>query len=282
MDAPIGLIAGAGKLPELVAEQAQQSGRSVVVIRLEGMADPSLAKFAGEEVKLGALGDVVRVLKGGGCSDLSFAGKVARPDFHALGLDELAMSHLPILLEAAGAGDDALMRAVGGIFEAEGFHIAGLDEVARDLLCPGGVIAGEPHVSSVADDLARAFHVAGIIGEEDIGQGCVVCDGLVLAVEAQEGTNAMLERLMTLPGELKGSVDKRRGVLVKRAKPGQDLRMDLPVVGLETLERAAAAGLAGVGLEAGKSILVERGELIALAAAAGMAVVGLGADGRVV
>ncbi|MEO0881755.1 MAG: UDP-2,3-diacylglucosamine diphosphatase LpxI [Pseudomonadota bacterium] len=280
MTAPIGLIAGAGRLPGLVAECVLASGRDVVVVRLAGMADISLERFDGREIKLGALKEVIATLRARGCVDLSFAGKVERPDFAELGLDDLAMTHLPDLLTAATKGDDALMRRVGDIFETEGFRLTGLDEVANDLLCPAGTMAGAA-IDTIEADFSRAFAIAGLIGEEDIGQGCVVCDGLVLAVEAQEGTNAMLERIPALPPEVRGTPDRRRGVLVKRPKPGQDLRMDLPVVGLETFERAARAGLAGIGLEAERSILVDRDELKRRADTLGMVIVGLAADGQV-
>ncbi|MEM8636475.1 MAG: UDP-2,3-diacylglucosamine diphosphatase LpxI, partial [Pseudomonadota bacterium] len=220
-------------------------------------------------------------LRAQGCVDLSFAGKVERPDFSSLGLDDLAMTHMPRLLPAASRGDDALMRAVGDIFEAEGFNIVGLSDVAGDLICREAIVAGGEHAALLSNDMVKAFDVAGLIGEHDIGQGCVVCDGLVLAVEAQEGTNAMLNRVKFLSEDVRGTPDRRRGVLVKRAKPGQDLRMDLPVVGLETFEHAAAAGLAGIGLEAHTSILVDKDELIQRANELEMAIVGLGADGRI-
>ncbi|MEM6899042.1 MAG: UDP-2,3-diacylglucosamine diphosphatase LpxI [Pseudomonadota bacterium] len=281
MAAPIGLIAGAGRLPELVAASVEAAARKAVVIRLAGMADPALERFEGREIQLGALRDVIATLRAQGCVDLSFAGKVERPDFSSLGLDDLAMTHMPRLMPAASRGDDALMRAVGDIFEAEGFNIVGLSDVADDLICREGVVAGGERAKLHSNDMAKAFDVAGLVGEHDIGQGCIVCAGLVLAVEAQEGTNAMLSRVKFLSEDVRGTPDRRRGVLVKRAKPGQDLRMDLPVVGLETFEHAAAAGLAGIGLEAHTSIIVDKDELIQRANEIGMAIVGLGADGRI-
>lgn len=278
---PIGLIAGAGRLPELVAENAVAAGRDVTIVRLAGMANGSLEQFNGREIQLGALQEVISTFRDNGCVELSFAGKVQRPDFSNLGLDELAMTHLPKLVSAASQGDDALMRAVGDVFEAEGFRIVGLGEIARELLCPAGIVGGAAVSPEMAKDLSKAFDIAGLIGERDIGQGCVVCDGLVLAVEAQEGTNAMLERVQSLPEDIRGTPQRRRGVLVKRSKPGQDLRMDLPVVGLETFERAAMAGLAGIGLEAERSILVDRVDLALKAEEFGVAIIGLGADGQV-
>ena len=107
-------------------------------------------------------------------------------------------------------------------------------------------------------DLRKALHVAETSGELDIGQGAVVCDGLVLAVEAQEGTDAMLARVADLPADLRGAPSARKGVLAKAPKPIQDLRVDLPTIGARTVELAAAAGLAGVGGVAGQLIVIDR------------------------
>src|SRR5262249_25890747 len=107
-------------------------------------------------------------------------------------------------------------------------------------------------------DAAKAMDVAQAIGQLDVGQGAVVCDGLVLAVEAQEGTDAMLARVAELPQEIRGSAEARRGVLAKTPKPIQERRVDLPTTGVQTLERAAAAGLAGVAGEAGAMVVLDR------------------------
>ena len=123
-------------------------------------------------------------------------------------------------------------------------------------------------------DLVQAARVAGAIGALDIGQGAVVCDGLVLAVEAQEGTDAMLQRVALLPASVRGAPDARRGVLVKRPKPIQERRIDLPVIGLQTLEAAAAASLAGIAVEAHGALVARRADLVAAADAAGLFVYG--------
>ena len=123
-------------------------------------------------------------------------------------------------------------------------------------------------------DLRKALHVAEKAGELDIGQGAVVCDGLVLAVEAQEGTDAMLARVAGLPADLRGSSEARKGALGKAPKPIQDLRVDMPVIGTRTLEMAAAAGLAGIGGVSGKLILIDRSAIIATADRLGLYVWG--------
>lgn len=147
-------------------------------------------------------------------------------------------------------------------FERAGFRVVGADsllDVGRlDAGCLGRV---EPDEAALAD-AAKAMHIAAEIGRLDIGQGAVVAEGLVLAVEAQEGTNAMLERVAALPGALRGAPDDRKGVLAKRPKPIQERRIDMPTVGVETVRLCDAAGLAGIVLEAGGALVVDREAVI--------------------
>jgi hypothetical protein len=143
-----------------------------------------------------------------------------------------------------------------------------------DLLAqPGawGAVAPNPQQQK---DIASAAKIAAAIGSYDVGQGVVVCDGIVLAVEAQEGTDAMLRRVSELPMTVRGTPEARRGVLVKRPKPIQERRIDLPTMGVRTIEGAAKAGLAGVAVEAGGALVVRRDEVIAAADRAGVFVVG--------
>ena len=180
-----------------------------------------------------------------------FAGIVKRPDFSKLKLDMRGTLLLPKVIAAARQGDDALLRTMVSAFEKEGFKVRGADDVNDGLLAAEGVIAGKEPSGVLLADLKRAAQIAAIIGSEDIGQGCVVRSGLVLAVEAQEGTDAMLARVAGLPRTDRG------GVLVKRPKPIQERRIDLPTMGVGTVEAAAAAGLLGIGLEAGGALILD-------------------------
>src|SRR5690606_28161768 len=169
-----------------------------------------------------------------------------RPDLKTLQLDDVAMSMLPAILAAMPQGDDALLRAVLNEHEKAGFRVVGAESVRQDLGAPPGAWgAGQP-TDQHKRDIGKAAKVAAASGAFDIGQGVVVCDGLVLAVEAQEGTDAMLCRVAELPTTIRGTPQARRGVLVKRPKPIQERRIDLPVIGVRTIEGAAAAGLAGI------------------------------------
>lgn len=251
----LGLIAGGGELPVHVAAAAAAEGRLGCVIALDGFADPDRYENA-RRIGIAKIGAMFAALHEAGCDAVCFAGIVARPDFARLKPDMKGMSLLPRVLAAAARGDDALLRAVIAIFEREGLAVIGADEIADQLKArPGLVGAIGPDDQGRADAL-KALHVAGVIGAEDIGQGAVVAGGLVLAVEAQEGTDAMLARVAGLPEAVRGAPGKRVGVLAKRPKPVQERRIDLPVIGVSTVEGAARAGLAGIAAPAGGALIL--------------------------
>ena len=261
----LGLIAGGGALPLSIAARCDAEGRPVFVVRLNGFADPHLGRYPGTDAGLGEIGKILSALKTADCASVCFAGTVSRPDFRTLKPDLKGASVLPGIIAAATRGDDALLRKILSIFEAEGFTIEGADDILGGETLPAGALGRVVPDESQLSDLRKALHVAEKAGELDIGQGAVVCDGLVLAVEAQEGTDAMLTRVAALPTDLRGSADDRKGVLAKAPKPIQDMRVDMPVMGVRTVELAAAAGLAGVGGIAGRLIVLDRDAMIATA-----------------
>ena len=262
-------------LPVLLAKDCRTAGRPLFVVRLKAMADPALAAFEGAEAGLAELGRIIGLLRTAGCEAVCFAGNVSRPDFRALKPDLRGLKALPAAVAAAGQGDDALLRFIVGEFESEGFRIEGAEEVSAALSLTDGplgrVAPGPEHHA----DMAQALRTARRIGALDIGQGAVAAAGVVLAVEAQEGTDAMLRRCAGLPAALKGSADSRLGVLAKAPKPIQERRIDLPVIGPSTVELAAAAGLAGIVGEAGGVLVVERAAVIEAADRLGLFVFGL-------
>lgn len=251
----LGLIAGGGALPLHVAEAARCEGRLGCVVALTGFADPTDFPSCAQ-VALGQLGKMFAALREAQCDAVCFAGIVPRPDFSKLKLDMRAMKALPKVLAAAARGDDQLLRAVVRLFEAEGMIVVGADEIAQSLVLREGLLTQVGPDDMARADALKALHIAGVIGAEDIGQGAVVADGLVLAVEAQEGTDGMLARVAALPDSVRGSGDARKGVLAKRPKPRQERRIDLPVIGLSTVENAARAGLAGIAAQAGSALIL--------------------------
>jgi DUF1009 family protein len=274
----IGLIAGGRDLPLHVAKSVEQSGERLTVIELD--PDCPAGRFVGaKRIPLVKFGKILKTLEKSGVTHVCLAGLVGRPDFSSFKPDLSAMRYLPGTLKAAKEGDDALMRHVMGILEARGFEIIPAQTLCEALLLKPGSLG--LHSIGVAQraDAQRAMEVAELIGQKDIGQGAVVAHGVVLAVEAQEGTDAMLVRVAQLPTALRGDALLRAGVLAKRLKPGQDRRVDLPVIGPKTVELAAAAGLAGIIADAGEAFVIDRAETIRLADEYGLFVVGLPKSG---
>ena len=240
------------------ARRCEAEGRPFYVVRIKGFADEALVRYEGQESRIGEFGRTIKLLKAAGCEAVCFAGVVQRPDFRDMKPDLKGAAVLPGMIAAATKGDDALLRYVLGVFEAEGFAIEGADQVLGGETAPAGALGRHAPDGAALADLRKALEVARATGELDIGQGAVVCDGLVLAVEAQEGTDRMLARVADLEPALKGTPQARRGVLVKRPKPIQERRIDLPTIGPDTIERAAAAGLEGIGLEAYGALLLNK------------------------
>jgi DUF1009 family protein len=274
----LGLIAGGGALPITLARQCQTVGRPYFVVRLKGIADAAMAEFPGADIGLAELGKCINAMKAAGCEAICLAGMVRRPDFSALKPDLRGLRALPGAIAAARRGDDALLRFLVGEFEGEGFVVEGAHEVAAGLTLPSGALGRIAPTPDAMADIHKAFAVAGEIGRMDIGQGAVVCDGLVLAVEAQEGTDAMLARCAGLPQELRGQPASPKGVIAKRPKPIQEQRVDLPAIGVTTVEGAARAGLAGVVGEAGKVLVLDRAAVAEAADRLGLYVYGLSQD----
>lgn len=275
MSAPLGIISGLGDLPVSLAEGARRSGRDVYILRLAGFVEPRLAEYPGEVVGLGEPGRAAKLLKAAGCEELVFAGIVRRPEFRKLRLDWSGARLLPKVLKAARHGDDALLRVILEYFEGQGLRIVGAHEVQGSLLAEDGLLAGPEPDEKVRGDIETAVRIAREMGRLDIGQGAIVCDGLVLAVEAQEGTDAMLARCAGLDPALRGSARTRRGVLAKCPKPIQERKIDLPTIGLKTLKGADAAGLAGIVVEAGGALILDRDALFEEAEARGLFILGV-------
>ena len=276
MSAPgkLGLIAGGGDLPAAVAARCDTEGRPVFSIDMAGFAAPHLTRWPGAEFGMAQIGAILKALKAEACTTVCLAGIVNRPDFKSLKPDFKGATLLPGIVAAATQGDDALLRKILSVFEAEGFAVEGADDVlGGETLASGALGAVSPTPDQIAD-LKKALHVAEKSGELDIGQGAVVCDGLVLAVEAQEGTDAMLHRVAGLPADLRGSASAPKGALGKARKPIQDLRVDMPVIGPRTVELAAAAGLAGIAGVTGRLILIDRPAIVAAADRLGLFVWG--------
>lgn len=266
----LGIIAGSGALPTRVAGAAVAAGRSVFIVGLEGFADAALlAPFPHAFARIGAAGRIKDLLRGNGCQDLVLIGGVRRPSIFEMRPDAEGAKILARIGKAAFAGDDGLLAAVVRVLGEEGFRVLGAQDVLREAQAPVGLLSRAAPDSQAMADIARGVTVARALGGADVGQGCVVQQGLVLAVEAIEGTDAMLARCAPLARPGPG------GVLVKIAKPGQERRADLPAIGPATISAAAAAGLRGIAFEAGGALLADRAATLALADDKGLFILGL-------
>lgn len=259
----VGIIAGGGDLPRQLAEGCQASGAPFHVVRLTGYAEDSLKAFPGDDCGLAELGKIIRLLKKAECDSVVLAGLVQRPNFTSLRPDWRGAALLPRVLSAARKGDGALLDVLVETFAAEGFLVIGAEEVSG-VMCEarGAIGALSPDETALAD-MKKASRLIEAVGPFDVGQGAVVREGFVIAIEAAEGTDAMLRRCAPIIARLQGETNEhahRAGVLLKRPKPGQELRVDLPTVGARTIELAAEAGLAGVAVMAGASLILDAAE----------------------
>ena len=268
--AKLGIIAGRGDLPVLILNSVRAAGRPVFVLALEGQTDSELLDGVEHAwIPLGAVGRGIDILKDAGVSDVVFAGGVRRPSLLRLGLDARA-ARLMAKLGRAALGDDKILSVIIREVESDGLRVVGADDILTNLLVAEGVL-GRHRPDDVAEaDITRGFEVARALGALDVGQAVVVQQGIVLGVEAIEGTDALLERAGIVAREGPG------GVLVKIKKPGQERRADLPTIGLATVRSAVAAGLRGIAIEAGATLVLGKDALVAEADAAGIFVVAIG------
>lgn len=267
----LGIIAGAGDLPRNLMQACVQTGRPYFVLALADSAEVETLSMAGKNgaaVRIGAIGKAIGLLRNAGCEELVLAGKVQRPKITALRPDLKGTKLLARVGAQLITGDNALLSGIVEFLEEEGFRVVGADEVVRDLLAPEGMIGNVYPDKRAQADIQFGARIARGIGALDIGQAVIVQNQLVIGVEAIEGTDRLIERCANL------KLEERGGVLVKVKKPQQDARVDLPTIGVATIERVGAAGLAGIAVEAGATLIINRREVIRRADALGIFVVG--------
>jgi len=269
MAAKLGILAGGGPLPGNLIEACKSSGRDYFVLAFEGQADPDVIGEAPQAwVRLGSVEEAIGRLRAEQCEELVLAGPVRRPSLAELRPDRRAARFLARGL--LSKGDNGLLGAVvRSLEEEEGFRVVGADTILADLRAVAGPFGRHTPTPDDEADIARGVDVVYHIGRLDIGQAVVIRKGIVLGVEAAEGTEALLQRCGALQGESHG------GVLVKLPKPGQEKRADLPAIGPKTVAGAVEAGLAGIAVAAGATLIIEPTRVIADADAAGLFVVGI-------
>lgn len=232
------------------------------MVAFEGQTEPAFVQGLTPDyphiwVRMGEVGKVLTFLQKFEASHVVFAGGIRRPPFSALSLDWLGIQWMAKIGWKRALGDDALLSQISALLAGEGLTIIGTEDFLSDLLVPKGIHSTVAPTEEDWVDINRGMEVAKILGQADVGQGVVVAEGLVLAVEALEGTQGLLERIPPLKKLLKRveqADDKKAvGVLVKCAKPGQLRTIDLPTIGPDTFQQALAAGLRGIAVEAGST-----------------------------
>lgn len=265
----LGIIAGGGAVPGQLIHASRAQGRDCFVLAIKNSADP--AQLIGVDhvwLRLGQAGRAFELLHEKQVGEVVMAGPVRRPTLAEMRPDwRTARFFARLGLKALG--DDGLLSAVIEEFESEGFKVVGAHEVLGDLLAPPGVWGNVRPDAQAESDIRRGVTVAQGLGVLDVGQSVAVQQGIVLGVEAVEGTDALLVRVGGLRRAGPG------GVLVKLCKPGQDKRVDLPTIGVETVKNAQAAGLRGIAVEAGAAIVVDLDGMVREADRAGMFVTGI-------
>lgn len=266
MTKTLGLIAGGRKFPFMVADKAREAGWRVAAVGFSGNTDPALAEHvdAFEMLHLGQLKRCIAFMKNNGASSVVFAGAINKPKAMDIRPDLLAAK---LLFRLKGKGDDAILSTVLDEFESQGLNVGDPLEFVPRLATPVGPLTQKRPSTEDMDDLREAWPKAKAVGQMDIGQSLLIKAGIVLAVEGPEGTDAAIARA--------GSLSSKGCVLCKICKPGQDMRIDRPAAGLNTVRSMIEAGGTCIGLEAGRSIFFDQDEAVALAEQHGISIIGL-------
>jgi DUF1009 family protein len=273
---PLALLCGGGVLPFAVADAVLATGRQVVLFAIEGAAEPQrVGAYRHHWVGWGRLGGLIAALRKEGCRDIVMIGSLRRPPLWRAALDVQVLKMLPTVMRAMRGGDNHLLSAVAAIAEQHGFRIVAAQEAAPGILVGAGDLTARKPDAHERDDIRRGMALLHAMGPFDVGQGVVVIDRHIIAVEGIEGTDAMLARVAELRRSGRIATPTGRGVLVKAPKPQQDRRVDLPAIGPTTIEHVSAAGLAGIAVAAGEAICAEPEAMVKAADRAGVFVAGV-------
>lgn len=253
------MLACGGALPV----EIQRANPDILTYTFDGI--PSAV--VGEVHKLEKIGSLIDAMRAAGVDRLVFAGALTRPSLNPTELDATMMVLAPRILQAMHLGDDGLLRTVIGFFEEQGFKVVGAHEVCPSLVAESGLAVGAAPTDAETRDIARAGAILRGVSALDIGQGCVVAGGQCLGVETVQGTDTLLQNVAATDPKYFRNF---KGIYAKAAKDGQDLRIDMPTIGPQTIAAVAKAGLAGIVLQANRVLILERDATLAAAAAAGL------------
>jgi len=280
-EGPLAMLCGGGSLPLAVADRVAAGGRPVVLFPLRGAAEGiAVERFPHHWVHIGQIGKFLRLARAAGCRDVVFIGSLVRPSLWQVHPDLKGLRLLRRVLAAYRGGDNHLLSGMGKVLEDEGLHLVGAHEVAPEILVPEGTLGRVQVSERDRTDIELGLDYLHTAGRFDIGQAVVVAGRHVLAVEAAEGTDAMLARVAEMRANGRVRAPHGTGVMVKAPKPAQDRRFDLPSIGPRTVEGASRAGLAGIAVVAGGTIAAELQQLVAAGDRANVFVLGVASGSR--
>jgi DUF1009 family protein len=256
--APLAILCGAGAFPLEVAGEARRAGREPFLIGVVGTTDSAIDVYPHVWVRMGEVGKLFAALRGRAIAEMVIIGAMVRPELADLRLDWGAVKRAAGLAQLFRRGDNGLLAGLAAVIEREGVRVVGAHEIAPRLLAPVGPVGARVASEDDETDIALGARLLGVLSTFDVGQGAVVAAGRVLAIEAAEGTDAMLARVAEMRASGRVRFAGPAGVLVKAPKRGQDLRLDLPAIGPKTIEGAANAQLRGAAVAAGKVLILER------------------------
>jgi DUF1009 family protein len=275
-DGPLALLCGGGALPFTVADAAIARGRRVVLYPVRGFVEPErVASYSHHWIAVGQFGRFKRLVAQEGCREVVMIGSLVRPAWSQMRFDFGMFLMLPTILRGFRGGDDHLLSSLSRVMEKAGLRLLGAHEVAPEILVPEGALGRVAPRAGDAADIEKAFDFLAVNGRFDMGQAVVVADNQVLAVEAAEGTDAMIERVVELRAIGRIRLPAGVGILAKAPKPQQDRRFDLPTIGPTTVENVVRAGLAGIAVRSGETVIAEAATMVAAADRAGIFVVGI-------
>lgn len=273
--ANVGIFAGQGSLPKELAEHLRRIGHEPFILGIQGEVEPWVNDYNNELFVWGKLGRFFKHLKSNNIKQVIFAGGVTRPTLRFRDMDWGGVVSLSKVMAFMVGGDNSLLTGLMKLFDQHNVTVVGAHEIMPELLTPKGLLFGRKPSKKALHNIDKAFEACKALGALDIGQAAVAVGGRVVAVEGIEGTDGMLERIASMRASGRLYEDGKHGVLVKTMKPDQDMRADLPTIGPNTIDGLIKAGLKGVAIEAGHSLLLEREETLAKAKQSGVFVYGL-------
>lgn len=265
MSTGLGIISGTGALPRLIAEKCKATGRKYLVVAFKGASLDWSKDHPNVEITFEKQGKLFKELQNNGCTSVCFAGAMQRPQINPIKFDGHGMKLISQVLSATKQGDDASLRIILEYYEAQGFSIEAAHQILPDIVASTGVLTQKAPNEADKRDGARAFEILEGLGTLDLGQGAVVARKACLGLETVQGTDEMLKFVSASRAEFPPNAKKGAGILYKAPKPGQELRVDMPTIGADTIRNAHAAGLSGVIIAANTVMIINRAETISVA-----------------